>query len=240
MFFSNQFGFISVLANFNIQSKTLIQPLVIMREESKACPRVIHPACLTYLSCQKQLYGKSCTGTWSEIFGEWKKVRKQHDSFLLHTSNSLPGFFLGKFTCESTLDLQPFLCYVFFTSDQISELFSVIFIFLLFAFFLFIFSSIFSLSKVLFYISMDFYCILETQLQLVPHMFPILKKYFFPEIIATFVYIDFGTFSLLLHLGMWKSTTEFCPCEINTTRISLAFSIWPTKRKLGSSSHSCN
>lgn len=118
MFFSNQFGFISVLANFNIQSKTLIQPLVIMREESKACPRVIHPACLTYLSCQKQLYGKSCTGTWSEIFGEWKKVWKQHDSFLLHTNNSLPGFFLGKFTCESTLDLQPFLCYVFFTSDQ--------------------------------------------------------------------------------------------------------------------------
>lgn len=70
----------------------------------------------------------------SEVFREWKKVWKQHDSFLLQ-ENFLPRFFLGKFTCEtSTLDLQPFLWAVFFTSDQISELFSVIFIFLVFAF----------------------------------------------------------------------------------------------------------
>lgn len=74
----------------------------------------------------------SCNNT---VAGELEKMQKQHDSFLLHANNSLLE--LGKdiyfswanihVECQSLVfDL---FCVLFFlTSDQISELFSVIFI----------------------------------------------------------------------------------------------------------------
>lgn len=99
-----------------------------------------------------------------------------------------------------------FSLFCFLTSDQIPILFSVVLIILLFGFFLCIFTSAFSWSKFLFYISMSFYCILETlsTIASIPCVSSLFKKYFISwnnYHLCITLYIVLGTFYSIL-LGM--------------------------------------
>lgn len=117
------------------------------------------------------LVAVSCNNT---VAGEWEKIQKQHDSFLLHANNSLLELGMVIYFSWANIHVEhqalvfDLFCVLFFlTSDQISILFSVIFILCSLFFFLCILSSAFSLSNFLSYINTGLYCILKTLLIIV-------------------------------------------------------------------------